>query len=328
MTSLGNIYSSYGKSFSVAVANTYSNVVLSSNNLPENTIIIASNVDDNYEDTGSYSLIVTDNNGSPVRLTYTIKLGNGLVEDIDNSDIISLNIDNTTIKSTSYGLSIDLRYLSNDTVFVNENGKLEIDTSKFDVASENVKGILNVDGNTIITNEDSVISVNSENLMLSNNDTGQYGIVSSSDGNFNIENGVISLNESNLPVASNEEYGMVKGDDYTIVVNDDSSLSVNTQNLVQATNENYGITIPDDMKVSSNNGELYVNTTSLSDANSSNVGVISIDNNTIVLNDNNQITIKDNENILNSIEELSYSLNSILDKFNSLKEEILSQINE
>lgn len=328
MTSLGNIYSSYGKSFSVAVANTYSNVVLSSNNLPENTIIIASNVDDNYEDTGSYSLIVTDNNGSPVRLTYTIKLGNGLVEDIDNSDIISLNIDNTTIKSTSYGLSIDLRYLSNDTVFVNENGKLEIDTSKFDVASENVKGILNVDGNTIITNEDSVISVNSENLMLSNNDTGQYGIVSSSDGNFDINNGIISLNESNLPIASNEEYGMVKGDEYTIVVNDDSSLSVNTQNLTQATNENYGITIPDDAKVSSNNGELYVNTTSLSDASSSNIGVISIDNNTIVLNDNNQITIKDSENILNSIEELSYSLNSILDKFNSLKEEILSQINE
>ena len=113
MTSLGNIYSSYGKSFSVAVANTYSNVVLSSNNLPENTIIIASNVDDNYEDTGSYSLIVTDNYGSPIRLTYTISEGNGLYYS-DKEDAISLNIDNDTIIYSYSGLKFNIDSKKNE----------------------------------------------------------------------------------------------------------------------------------------------------------------------------------------------------------------------
>ena len=61
MSKLGNIYLSYGKEFKISIANTYSNIVLSGSNLPVNSIIISSNVDDNFEDTGSYSLIATDN---------------------------------------------------------------------------------------------------------------------------------------------------------------------------------------------------------------------------------------------------------------------------
>ena len=78
MSKLGYISNSYGKQFNISVANTYSYNVLNGSNLPVNSIIIASNVNENNNDTGSYSLIATDSVGSPVRLTYTIKEGNGL----------------------------------------------------------------------------------------------------------------------------------------------------------------------------------------------------------------------------------------------------------
>ena len=101
-----------------------------------------------------------------------------------------------------------------------------------------------------------------------------------------------------------------------------------TENLDRASDDKYGITAPDNNKVMVNGGTLSVNTNNLSMANSADLGVISIDNSTIILNDDAQITIKDSDKIRNDIDSLSYSLANILEQFNSLKEEILSQINE
>ena len=96
MSKLGNIKESYGKHYSIGVANAESNIVLSGGNLPKNSVIISSPYDSKLdEDKGSFSLIATDSEGNGVRLTYTLQEGNGLVTD---GDIIKLDIDNETIK--------------------------------------------------------------------------------------------------------------------------------------------------------------------------------------------------------------------------------------
>lgn len=325
MTTLGNIYSSYGKAFNIAIANTYSNIVLSGNNLPENTIIISAPVDDKYEDIGTYSLLVTDNNGSPVRLTYTIKQGNGLVEDINDKDTLYLYIDDKYIKDNE-GLYINLSDIVSDTIYVNENNRLCVNTNKLKYSSSDNKGIVSVDGNTVKTDDD-IIYINTEELNLANNSAGQYGIIAGGDSIINIDNGIISLNEDNLPLASDEDYGICKGDEYTVSVKGDSSLKVNTEHLNKATNDNYGIISVDNDKINSENGILKVNTDNLHKGNYVQKGIIGIDNNTITLNEDKQISVTNYENIVNDISYLVDSFNDISQKLNDLKEDILSQIN-
>ena len=74
MSKIGNIKLSYLNQFNIAFANTYSN--------------ISSNINENFEDIGSYSMIATDNEGNSVRLSYCIKQCNGLYADESNSDVL------------------------------------------------------------------------------------------------------------------------------------------------------------------------------------------------------------------------------------------------
>jgi hypothetical protein len=90
MSELGNINKSYGKPINISVANTYSTTVLNSKALPTNMIIISSPINNDGNDIGTYCLIATDNNGTGVRLSYTIQPGNGLNVDSMNGDIIKL----------------------------------------------------------------------------------------------------------------------------------------------------------------------------------------------------------------------------------------------
>jgi len=78
MSKLGNVRQSYGKQFNAAIANTYGTYVLGGSNLPSNTLIVASPVSQNNDDRGSYSLLITDYIGNPVRLTYTLREGTGM----------------------------------------------------------------------------------------------------------------------------------------------------------------------------------------------------------------------------------------------------------
>ena len=86
-----------GKPINISVANTYSSIVLSNKALPANMIIVSSPTDSNGNDIGTYCLIATDNNGNGVRLSYTIQPGNGLNINNMNSDVIELDIDNSTL---------------------------------------------------------------------------------------------------------------------------------------------------------------------------------------------------------------------------------------
>ena len=93
-TQLGNTTKSFGKDYNISVSNIGGDgVLMAYSYLRENTIIIDSKVDSNFEDLGSYSLFVTDSNGNPVRLTYTIQPGNGLYADPADTDVLRMVID-------------------------------------------------------------------------------------------------------------------------------------------------------------------------------------------------------------------------------------------
>jgi len=319
MSKLGNIYLSYGHQFNIGVSNTYSYNILSGNNLPKNIIVISSPIDDENNDIGTYSLMCTDSLGNPVRLTYSIKEGNGLF--VDN-DVLYLNIDNETIKNSN-GLYIDLSTIYSDIV-LNENNILHIDNDKLSVISQSSRGVSKGDNNTI-KNDEGMLYVDTENLQYSNNSTSTYGIITSSDDKILINNGVLSLNQDNLNKASNEEYGICHGDETTVsVIN--GKLQVNTKNLIKASESNYGIIDIDGNKILSNDGLLSINTDNLNIGDNNNIGVIDIDNSTIVLNDNNQITISYYDNIIKDIDDLRNDLNSYIIGLDKMKEDILSKI--
>ena len=322
MSSIGNIKLSYGKQFNIAIANTYSNIVLSGSNLPANTIIISSNVDNEFNDTGSYSMIATDNDGNPVRLTYCIKQGNGLNVSEDNKDVLILNIDNDSIKNTSVGLHIDLSSISENTIHQVDN-KLTVNNDIINIASKLSRGIFKIDSKTILL--DDVLYVNTDKLNYSNNDTKTYGILKSSDDILTINNGVISINENNIPKASDKEYGIAKADENTITI-DDNYLTVNTSHLMRADEENYGVISVDNNKIKVSEGILSVDTENLNKASVSIKGILSVDGKSINVNSGNQISVNNYSNMLNDLESLIGDLNNETESLNTIKEHILSQI--
>lgn len=321
MSKLGNIYLSYGKQFNIAVANTYSDIVLSGSNLPSNTIIISSPLDDEENDAGSYSLLITDSYGTPIRLSYNIKSGNGLTID---GDTLYLSIDNENIKSSDNNIYIDLQSLGNN--FINTtNNILSVNNDSIDRISDSVRGVCTVDDRSIKIDE-GTIYINTDNLQYSDNSTSQYGIVVSSTNSFRIDNGVISLNQDNLPKSSNSTYGVCKANSNEVDIDSDSILSINTSNLEKASKDLFGIIKNDNNKILSNNGVLSVNTSNLNAATSDRVGIISIDNNTIKLNSNGQITVSEYDTIKQDLDNLYSYISTDLEELNSIKENLLSQI--
>ena len=310
MSQLGNIYLSYGKQFNIALTNTYSNIVLSGNNLPVNTIIISSNIDENNDDIGTYSIIATDSVGTPIRLTYTIKEGNGLKYD---SDVLYLNIDNESIKNSSDGLYIDLSNIENNFISSSEN-KLSINNDSIDIISSNNRGTCIYDDSTI-KSDDGTLYINTDNLRFADNATSQYGIITSSDKSINIDNGVISVNQNDLPKTDADNFGVCKVDLYSIDFDTENRLNINTDNLDKSNSYEFGIIKNDGNKIISNNGVLSINTNNLSDATYNSLGIINIDNDTIKLNSNDQISIsnydKINNELDNLIDKISYQFSTL-----------------
>ena len=321
MSKLGNIYLSYGKQFNIAIANTYSNIVLTGSNLPVNTIIISSNIDEDNNDTGSYSLLVSDSYGTPIRLTYNITPGNGL--NIDG-DILKLNIDNDTIKDDGNGIYIDLSKFENNFINLNDN-RFSINNNSIDIISNTDRGVCKCDNKTINIDE-GIIYINTDNLEYSNNSTEQYGIFISSDDSLNINNGIISIVQDNLPKSSDTNYGICKVDSETIDIDDNSSLKVNTENLKKSNLNDFGIIKTDGNKILSDNGVLKVNTYNLNIADENNFGIIKIDNDTIKLNESGQITSKKFKSISNDINKLYDNISNDLNELENLKNEFLTQM--
>ena len=321
MSKLGNISYLFGKQFNIAIANTYSYILLNGSNLPSNCIIISSPTDSNGNDTGTYSLIATDYEGNSVRLTYCIDVSNGFK---NTDDTVYLGIDNYTIKDDKT-LYVNLSYLvDNKSIEVNSSNKLGINTSNLQKADNNNFGVLSVDGKTI-SSDNGILFVQTNNLDYSDTSTNTKGILTSISDKINIDNGIISINTENLSKCTNIEFGIAKGDEYTIL-SEENGLSINQDNLDKVSVDSFGLISNDGINVNSNNGELSVNTSNLTKASDKDKGIIKIDGNTIKVDENERITIDGYSKINEDINLLSNSLDEYINSLNEIEEEIITQI--
>ena len=321
MSKLGNISYLYGKQFNIAVANTYSYILLNGSNLPSNCIIISSPTDSNGNDTGTYSLITTDYEGNPVRLTYCIDVNNGLK---NNDDTLYLGIDNHTIKDDK-NLYVELSYLvDNKSIIINSKNKLEISTSNLTKADKDTLGIISVDGKTI-SSDNGTLFIQTNNLDYSDSSTNTKGILTSNSDKIDINNGIISIKTENLSKCTNSEFGIAKGDGYTIT-SDSDGINLNQDNLDKSTTDLFGLISNDGITVKSMNGELSINTSSLDKATSKDKGIIKIDGDSIIIDSNERITIKDYSKINSDIDTLSNELDRCIDSLKEIEDELNIQI--
>ncbi len=321
MSKLGNISYLYGKQFNIAVANTYSYIILNGSNLPSNCIIISSPTDLDGNDTGTYSLIVTDYEGNPVRLTYCIDVNNGLKND---NDTLYLGIDNHTIKDDK-NLYTDLSYLiDNKSIIINSKNKLEINTSNLTKADKDTLGIVSVDGKTI-SSDNGTLFIQTNNLDYSDSRTNTKGILTSITDKIDINNGIISIKTENLNRCTNSEFGIAKGDEYTII-SESNGLNLNQDNLQKSNIDSFGLISNDGMTIKSTNGELSVNTSSLNKASDKDRGIIKIDGDSIFIDTNERISIKDYSKINSDIDTLSNELDRCIDSLKDIEDELNTQI--
>lgn len=303
MSKLGNIKESYGKQITFAVANTYSSNVLTSTSLPKNALIISSptitDVQGNVHDYGTYGVIITDNVGNPVRLTYTIQQGNGLGADSSNSDILKLNIDGSTLTTNEQNeLSVNkYNIIDNNTLVVN-NDKIEVNIDGLQKCALDRIGVVKIDNETIKTSISGQIYVETENLDRANDS--QYGIVTSDNNTVHIDsNGVLSVNTQNLNKATQWSLGVVKIDDETIKTTN-GALYVNTSSLSRASNSVFGVAKADETTISAVSGVLSVNPDRLKHATQNQYGVVKFDDSIVV--NNGVASVKDYNNIVNNVE--------------------------
>lgn len=317
MSKIGDIYNSYGSQFNVSIANTYSYIVLSGNNLPANSFIIASNINEDNDDTGTYSLLLTDHQGNPVRLTYTIQEGNGLVYDDDS---LKLKTD-LTFNNSSYSLSVDISSLiDNKTLSFNKN-TLSINTDNLNVANENTFGIVKVDGKTI-TSDNGKLFIQTQNLEYANNDSNIYGVFSSDDDGIDINNGIVSVNAAQLRKCDENKFGVAKCDENTLYMN--NGIKLNIKNLDKASENNYGITKGSNT-IDIKDGIMKVND-NLPIGNSTTNGILSFDGTTIIKNKNEQLSVKNYSEFLNSLSKIEDDTNKIFNELKGIKQNILSSV--
>lgn len=300
MSKLGYITAQYGKQFNIAVANTYSYNILNGSNLPAVSFIISSNVDDKGNDTGSYALFVTDVNGNPVRLTYTISQGNGLYYD-DSSDSLKLNIDNDTLVADENGIRFNIKnHLSND--FAIENNKISVNMLNIPDASKSTPGVASIDGRTIKTTGGRLF-VDTDELQYSDTQSGTFGTVIGDGKTIYIENGQASIILDSFTHGSDEQWGVVTSDNRTINI-DEGTVSVATRNLDIASENRFGISKPDVKTiVFDSEGNLTVNEDNLEIATPNSYGLAAIDPLTLS-NENSVISVKGYDEIVSKINEL------------------------
>lgn len=300
MSKIGYVTAQYGKQFNIAVANTYSYNILNGSNLPGGSFIISSNVDDNGNDTGSYALFVTDINGVPVRLTYTISQGNGLYYD-DKKDSLKLNLDNDTLVADNNGIKFNIEnHLSND--FVLEGNKIYVNTNNIPDASATVPGISSIDGRTIKTTNGQLY-IDTDELQHSDTDSETFGTTIGDGRTIYVENGHASLIVDSFTHASNDTWGVVTGDNRTVNI-EDGTVSVVTKNLDIATENNLGISKPDTSTiVFDDDGNITVDENNFTIATSTKYGLASIDTQTLNV-ENSVISVKGYDEIVSKINEL------------------------
>lgn len=318
MSEIGNISKSYGKEVKIAIANTYSTNVLNSEQLPSQSIIISSPIDSqSMTDIGTYCMLATDVHGQPVRLTYTLQTGNGLIVDPNNSDIVKLDIDKSTLTTGSAGeLKANTDLFIDNTTLVSDNDKLYVNTQGIPAANTDQIGVVSIDDDSLKITSNGNLYVDTENIDKANEYS--VGVVTSDNETVDINtDGVISVNTGNLDKATQTNYGVVKIDNNTIT-NQDGTIHVETNNIQKCSTTKYGIVKPDNDIVKINNGTLYASTNSLPKASLTTYGTIKVDGISLISN-NGILSVYQYDKIIETLNQFTNKLSDIektIDKLN------------
>lgn len=305
MSQLGYIQKSYGNEIKIAAANTYGYNVLSGSNLPANSLILASPISENNEDTGSYSLLITDYLSTPVRLTYTLREGSGIVY---SDDSLKVKIDNDTIIEKNKELSVNVNSLIDNNTIVYEGNEVKLNINNMKRASSTTRGVFTIDEKTI-KNADDELFVDTSNLNYANEDTKVPGIFIGDGKLVNVNNGIIELNEINLHKADSESFGTVIGNGRTVNIND-GIISIDTENL-DVCDKNPGIVKADNETIEINgDSELEVKTDKLKKCSTATAGVCKVDNKSFEMT-NDMLRVKNFsifDKMINSFSEKTFTV--------------------
>lgn len=321
-TQLGNITKSLGREFGIIMSNMAGEDIFSNSSLRENSIIISSPInEETLEDKGTYNIFVTDGDGQPVRLSYTIKPGNGIITTY-NGDVVEMSIDGGgfDISYNDYYPKGSICVDDTGTIFVNKTniidektltvnnsdtgkvrGEIAVVTANLVKATDQLYGISKADERTTYIDPEypGEISVNTQNLDTVDDKTNRDGIVKHSSETFRTimaEDGKLTVLTYNLDKANESDFGVVKSDEETIH-SDYGILSVITSGLEYSTGSSYGISKGDEKTIITDNGTLSVKTQNLDKATYDSLGVVIPDSYSLEVDENGKIYVRDFQSI-------------------------------
>lgn len=312
MSRLGDIYNSYGAKFNVALANTYSYNVANAALLPKNSIILASPYDmSTNEDLGKVSMFVTDNDGTPVRLTYSISQENGLY--VEN-DTIKMHLGDFLKENENNEISLDVKNLIDNDTLVLDNGIIECKSKTLRTASRTQSGVFKIDNSTIKLSNNNQIYVDTQSLDLANNSSNSPGILYSDVDEISISNGVVYIT-NDLRKCDSSTYGICKTDGISIK-SYSGVLSASIDGFNEASNNDFGICNADNRTTYiDNENVIHANFDSLNDV------LVKPDGNTLDV-ENGVLYVKVQNSINNSLLLMSSKISDLDLKITNLEERL------
>ena len=289
-TQVGNTTKAFGRNYNITVSNVGGDNILTSSVLRENTIIIDSKIDRNFEDVGTYAMFITDSEGKAVRLTYTIQPGNGLYVDESDHDKLKMRIDGISIMANDGDeLYVNKNNIIDNNTLLATSGRIHVQTTNLARATSSSVGVMKGDEDTIKVSG-GVARVETKNLQTVDDVQNRDGIMRhSSEMNRTIEavDGKLNVLTYNLDKADNDTFGVVRTDGVTTMADDNGKLSVITAGLDVAHYAQKGIIMGDGATTVAKNGVMSVLTHNLTPADSDNYGVVMIDGYSLVTSENN-----------------------------------------
>lgn len=133
MSQVGYVTQMYNTQCRIVSSNAPGYIIENINDaIVNNGLIIASPIDEQFNDKGTPTMFISDSNGSALRLTYNFKFGDGLIRDEENSDLVRLSIDHHTItdNAETTQLYVDTKNLidDNNSLVVTEENNLKVNT--------------------------------------------------------------------------------------------------------------------------------------------------------------------------------------------------------
>lgn len=131
MSQVGNVENMFGSEFNVVTTNASAYKILedSESSFITTSLIVSSPTNEFGTDKKTPSILVTDFEGKPLRLTYTMQPGSGLISDPSNPDVLKMSIQEKTLKTDDNGaIYVDAKGLipENTDLFVNDDNEIDL----------------------------------------------------------------------------------------------------------------------------------------------------------------------------------------------------------